>query len=221
MWWSNVNIEEIEKDFNSGMLKKDIVTKHHITLNQLNYQIRKNKWKTRKPKGTKGNKGGHGTKNNKNAEVTGAYSKFNGCFSDEELELFNEPIKGKKDILKEEIRICKIREFRILNKIKELNCTFVCTAHTGILTREEANELIKESFAFMLTHQEHIIDTLKKAEKPMALHEIVKELHGKYYQVYEMAYQIHATTHAQCQYLKAKGILKRVPHNGKLLWSIK
>ena len=91
----------------------------------------------------------------------------------------------------------------------------------GILTREEANELIKESFAFMLTHQEHIIDTLKKAEKPMALHEIVKELHGKYYQVYEMAYQIHATTHAQCQYLKAKGILKRVPHNGKLLWSIK
>lgn len=108
-----------------------------------------------------------------------------------------------------------------LNKIKELNCTCVCTAHTGILTREEANELIKESFAFMLTHQEHIIDTLKKAEKPMALHEIVKELHGKYYQVYEMAYQIHATTHAQCQYLKAKGILKRVPHNGKLLWSIK
>ena len=109
----------------------------------------------------------------------------------------------------------------IENKIKELNCTCVCTAHTGILTREEANELIKESFAFMLTHQEHIIDTLKKAEKPMALHEIVKELHGKYYQVYEMAYQIHATTHAQCQYLKAKGILKRVPHNGKLLWSIK
>ena len=108
-----------------------------------------------------------------------------------------------------------------LNKIKELNCTCVCTAHTGILTREEANELIKESFAFMLTHQEHIIDTLKKAEKPMALHEIVKELHGKYYQVYEMAYQIHETTHAQCQYLKAKGILKRVPHNGKLLWSIK
>ena len=91
-----MNIEEIEKDFNSGMLKKDIITKHHITLNQLNYQIRKNKWKTRKPKGTKGNKGGHGTKNNKNAEVTGAYSKFNGCFSDEELELFNEPIKSQK-----------------------------------------------------------------------------------------------------------------------------
>ena len=35
---------EIEKDFNSGMLKKDIVTKHHITLNQLNYQIRKNNY---------------------------------------------------------------------------------------------------------------------------------------------------------------------------------
>ena len=55
----------------------------------------------------------------------------------------------------------------------------------------------------------------------MSLHEIVEILHDEYYQVYEMAYQIHATTHAQCQYLKAKGILKRVPSNGKLLWSIR
>lgn len=115
-----MNIEEIEKDFNSGMLKKDIITKHHITLNQLNYQIRKNKWKTRKPKGTKGNKGGHGTKNNKNAEVTGAYSKFNGCFSDDELEVFNEPIKSKKKALEDEIKILKVREYRMLKKIKEL-----------------------------------------------------------------------------------------------------
>lgn len=107
-----------------------------------------------------------------------------------------------------------------LNKIKELNCAYVCTAHTGILDRKKADELIQESFAFMIAHQERIIETLKKAGKPMSLHEIVEILHDEYYQVYEMAYQIHATTHAQCQYLKAKGILKRVPSNGKLLWSI-
>lgn len=175
MWWSNVNIEEIEKDFNSGMLKKDIVTKHHITLNQLNYQIRKNKWKTRKPKGTKGNKGGHGTKNNKNAEVTGAYSKFNGCFSDEELELFNEPIKGKKDILKEEIRICKIREFRILNKIKELRASKDLTVMKmskstafGTSTEAENTQLLIIRFEQALTKiqeaKRRALDSLHKIE---------------------------------------------------------
>lgn len=108
-----------------------------------------------------------------------------------------------------------------LNKIKELNCAYVCTAHTGILNREKADELIQESFKFMIEHQERIIETLKQAEKPMSLHEIAEVLHDKYYQVYEIAYQIHATTHAQCQYLKAKGILRRVPSGGKLLWSIR
>lgn len=115
-----MNIEEIEKDYNSGMLKKDIITKHHITMGQLNYQISKNNWKKREKKGTKGNKGGHGTRNNKNAQVTGAYSKFDGCFSDDELEVFNEPIKSKKKALEDEIKILKVREYRMLKRIKEL-----------------------------------------------------------------------------------------------------
>lgn len=160
-----MNIEEIEKDFNSGMLKKDIITKHHITLNQLNYQIRKNKWKTRKPKGTKGNKGGHGTKNNKNAEVTGAYSKFNGCFSDEELELFNEPIKSQKDILEDEIRICKIREFRILNKIKELRASKDLTIMKMSKSTEFGTATEAENTQLLIIRYEQALTKIQEAKR--------------------------------------------------------
>lgn len=175
MWWLNVNIEEIEKDYNSGMLKKDIITKHHITLNQLNYQIRKNKWKTRKQKGTKGNKGGHGTRGNKNAQVTGAYSKFNGCFSEEELELFNEPIESKSDILKEEIRICKVREKRILDKINELRASKDLTimkmsksTEFGTSTEAENTQLLiiryEQAFTKIQEAKRRALDSLHKIE---------------------------------------------------------
>jgi uncharacterized protein YjcR len=170
-----VNIEEIEKDYNSGMLKQDIITKHHITLNQLNYQIRKNKWKTRKPKGTKGNKGGHGTRGNQNAVVTGAYSKFEGCFSEEELQLYNEPIKNKKEALEEEIKICKVREFRILNKINELRASkdLIVTKMSksvafGTSTEAENTQLLIIRFEQALTKiqeaKRRAVDSLHKIE---------------------------------------------------------
>lgn len=116
-----MNIEEIKKDYKAGIPKKDIITKHHITIGQLNYQIVKNNWKRRKRKGTKGNKGGHGTKGNQNATVTGAYSKLvNECFSPEELELFNKSIENKKEELEKEVRTLEIREYRLLNKIEKI-----------------------------------------------------------------------------------------------------
>ncbi len=175
MWWSNVNIEEIEKDYNSGMVKKDIITKHHITLNQLNYQIRKNKWKTRKQKGTKGNKGGHGKKGNKNAVVTGAYSKFDGCFSEEEINLLNSPIKSKKETLEEEIKICEIREFRILKKINELRASKDLTVmkmskstEFGTSTEAENTQMLIIRFEQALTKiqeaKRRVLDSLHKIE---------------------------------------------------------
>ena len=102
----HVNIKELKKDYNSGMPKQEIITKHHITIGQLNYQIVKNKWKRRKRKGKKGNKGGHGTIGNKNALVTGAYSNLEGCFDKEELE--------------KEIKYLEIREMRMFKEIKQL-----------------------------------------------------------------------------------------------------
>ena len=109
----HVNIKELKKDYNSGMPKQEIITKHHITIGQLNYQIVKNKWKRRKRKGKKGNKGGHGTIGNKNALVTGAYSNLEGCFDKEELEYLKQPLKTKKEEL-------EIREMRMFKEIKQL-----------------------------------------------------------------------------------------------------
>lgn len=116
----HVNIKELKKDYNSGMPKKDIITKHHITIGQLNYQIVKNKWKRRKRKGTKGNKGGHGTIGNKNAVVTGAYSNLEGCFNEEELEFLEQPLKTKQEELEQEIKYLEIRERRMFREIKAL-----------------------------------------------------------------------------------------------------
>ena len=159
-----MNIEEIEKDYNSGMLKKDIITKHHITMGQLNYQISKNNWKKRAQKGTIGNKGGHGTKNNKNAVVTGAYSKFEGCFSDDELEVFNEPIKNKKKALEDEIKILKVREYRMLKKIKELkeskDMTIMKMSKAGTLASTEA-----ENTQLLIIRFEQALTKIQEAKR--------------------------------------------------------
>lgn len=171
-----MNIKEIEKDYKSGMLKKDIITKHHITIGQLNYQIVKNKWKRRKRKGTKGNKGGHGTKGNQNAVVTGAYSKIlNDCFSPEEIELFNEPIKSKQEILEEELKILRIRKFRMLNKIEELrkkdkDLTIMKMSKYGTTTSTEAENTqllinrIEDALTKVLEAERRATDSLHKIE---------------------------------------------------------
>lgn len=73
------------------------------------------------------------------------------------------------------------------------------------------------------TPEEHILPWLEKhGMTPDDINQIIiTHGHHDHFGGNFKMYQIHATTHAQCQYLKAKGILKRVPHNGKLLWSIK
>lgn len=116
-----MNIEEIKKDYKAGIPKKDIITKHHITIGQLNYQIVKNNWKRRKRKGTKGNKGGHGTKGNQNAVVTGYYSKFRNLFSEEEQSILNsDNVPTELEQIQHEIDTCDMLEYRYLKKINEL-----------------------------------------------------------------------------------------------------
>lgn len=117
-----MNIEEIEKDYNSGMLKKDIITKHHITMGQLNYQISKNNWKKRAKKGTIGNKGGHAPEGNKNSVVTGEYENiYKDVLEPEELELYKKiKTDDREQLLIEEYKILTIREQRMLKRIQEL-----------------------------------------------------------------------------------------------------
>lgn len=161
-----MNIEEIKKDYKAGIPKKDIITKHHITIGQLNYQIVKNNWKRRKRKGTTGNKGGHGTKGNQNATVTGAYSKLvNKCFSPEELELFNKPIENKKEELEKEVRTLEIREYRLLNKIekikkKDKDLTIMKMSKYGTVTSTDA-----ENTDILLIRLEDALTKIQEARR--------------------------------------------------------
>lgn len=171
-----MNIEEIKKDYKSGMLKKDIITKHHITIGQLNYQIVKNNWKRRKRKGNKGNKGGHGTKGNQNAVVTGAYSKIaNDCFSPEELEFFNNTTESQKEILQKEINTLAIREFRMLNRIQDLKkknkgLTIMRMSKYGDTTSTQAENTqmliirIEEALTKIQEAKRRALDSLHKIE---------------------------------------------------------
>lgn len=173
---ADVNIEEIKKDYKAGIPKKEIITKHHITIGQLNYQIVKNKWQRRKRKGTKGNKGGHGTKGNQNAVVTGAYSKIiNDCFSPEELEFFNDTTQSQKEILQKEINTLAIREFRMLNKIQELrkknkDLTIMRMSKYGTTTSTEAENTqmliirFEEALTKVQEAKRRALDSLHKIE---------------------------------------------------------
>ena len=90
----------------------------------------KKKPNARKPKGApKGNKNavGHAPstpKGNKNAEKHGGFSKINQVYGDvlseDECSLMDDMIISEENELKSEIKVHTIREFRLLQKIKEL-----------------------------------------------------------------------------------------------------
>ncbi len=112
------------------------------------------------------------------------------------------------------------RYIMALEKIRFLECEYVCTSHTGILDKAEAEDMIKESMEFVAAHQENILETLRSHPDGLSLHDLADILHDKYYSVYENAYQLHATTHAQCQFLKDQKKIRRVPRGGKLIWKL-
>lgn len=123
-----MNKKKIKKQYDAGVKLVDIAKKNDITINQLQYLIRKEGWKRTKSNSYKnnknaiGNKGGKGAKkNNKYAVTTGAYENiFNGVLSEEENKIFNEYEVDKKAELGNELKILLIRERRILLRIKKI-----------------------------------------------------------------------------------------------------
>lgn len=124
-----MNIEEIEKDYMSGLKYKEIQEKHNITNGKLIYLIQSKGWKresnrSKAQKGNKnavGNKGGHAPPNNKNAVTTGEYENiFSSVLDDDEQLIMDNKQKGTKETLIEELKLLTIREKRMLARIKEL-----------------------------------------------------------------------------------------------------
>lgn len=107
---------------------------------------------------------------------------------------------------------------RALGLIERTACRWVCTSHQGVHTREEVLPLLQASREFARLHRTHILDVLAQADEPLQLRPLAQALHDEYYPRHELAYQIHATTYAQCQYLSKCGAVKAVPHKGHLGW---
>lgn len=121
--------EEIKKDYLAGAKHKEICEKYSITLNQLKYLIKKNKWKRKSnrskvQKGNQnaiGNKGGHAPTGNQNAVTTGEYANiFNTVLDEDEKNILESELEGTKETLLQEIKILTIREKRMLARIKTL-----------------------------------------------------------------------------------------------------
>lgn len=71
-------------------------------------------------KNAKGNKGGSPPKGNKNAIKTGEYETiFAGMLSDEEKDIYSNMNDDPFFILNDEIRLLKVRQFRMMKRIKE------------------------------------------------------------------------------------------------------
>ena len=130
--------EQAKKYYEKGWKYKDISEKLSVPLNTLKSWRKRDKWErggaTKEvqptnrgaPKGNQnaiGNKGNSRTsppKRNKNAVKTGEYETiFADMLSDEEKDIYSTMNDDPFFILDEEIRILKIRQYRMLKRIKD------------------------------------------------------------------------------------------------------
>lgn len=130
--------EQAKKYYEEGWKYKDISEKLFVPLNTLKSWRKRDKWErggaTKEvqptnrgaPKGNqnaignKGNKSASPPKKNKNAVKTGEYETiFADLLSDEEKDIYSNLNDDPFFILEEEIRILKIRQYRMLKRIKD------------------------------------------------------------------------------------------------------
>lgn len=157
---TEVEIENIKKDYLQGMKYKDIIEKYNITQPELRSIIRNNKLTRTKSKaqmGNKnavGNKGGYGTENNKNAVVTGEYEKiYEDVLDADELELYKTfEVLDKEQLLINDYKILTIREKRMLTRIqtlkqqgKDMTIDFIRKKNTRTGKITEETETITEA----------------------------------------------------------------------------
>ena len=106
----------------------ELAAKYGVNYDTLRHWKTRDKWDSqvkRRRGGQPGNRNAAGNtggapRGNKNAEKDGAYSAiFFNKLSDEELDVFNGAPRGVVEALKHEMGILKLREKKILDKIKE------------------------------------------------------------------------------------------------------
>lgn len=130
--------EQAKKYYEEGWKYKDISEKLSVPLNTLKSWRKRDKWErggatkevqptnrgapqgNQNAVGNKGNKSASPPKRNKNAVKTGEYETiFADMLSDEEKNIYSNMNDDPFFILDEEIRILKIRQYRMLKRIKD------------------------------------------------------------------------------------------------------
>ncbi|MBM9831610.1 small subunit of terminase [Enterococcus faecalis] len=130
--------EQAKKYYEEGWKYKDISEKLSVPLNTLKSWRKRDKWQrggateevqptnrgapkgNKNAIGNKGNKTASPPKRNKNAVKTGEYETiFADLLSDEEKDIYSTMNDDPFFVLEEEIRILKIRQYRMLKRIKD------------------------------------------------------------------------------------------------------
>ena len=130
--------EQAKKYYEEGWKYKDISEKLSVPLNTLKSWRKRDKWQrggateevqptnrgapkgNKNAIGNKGNKTASPPKRNKNAVKTGEYETiFADLLSDEEKDIYSTVNDDPFFVLEEEIRILKIRQYRMLKRIKD------------------------------------------------------------------------------------------------------
>lgn len=130
--------EQAKKYYEEGWKYKDISEKLSVPLNTLKSWRKRDKWErggatkevqptnrgapqgNRNAIGNKGNKNASAPKQNKNAVKTGEYETiFADLLSEEEKDIYSTMNDDPFFILNDEIRLLKVRQFRMMKRIKD------------------------------------------------------------------------------------------------------
>ena len=107
-----------------------------------------------------------------------------------------------------------------LEVLSSLDVECVCSAHLGILSREEMDQYIRDSYQHIEDYCSRILDVLAKLGRPCTLRETADTLHDRYYPNNEYSFQLFGATHTHLQYLKQLGKVKLIAEDGRLKWCV-
>lgn len=107
-----------------------------------------------------------------------------------------------------------------LEVLSGLDVECVCSAHLGILSREEMDQYIRDSYQHIEDFCARILDVLKKLGKPITLREAADTLHSDFYPRNEYSFQLFGATHTHLQYLRQLGKVQLIVDNGRLKWCL-
>lgn len=169
-------LNDIQKDYISGMTYKELQDKYKITGGQIKYLIKKNEWKRpsnrsnvqKDNKNAKGNKGGPGAeKGNKKALTTGEYENiFSSVLDDDEVEILGKTI-GTREMILGELNILTVRERRMLNRIKELKAKQKDMIITKLQKSNDTTSTEAQNTLFLINKIEDSLTRVQQSKKKM------------------------------------------------------